>query len=302
MSKSFDGTPVLEDVTLTMEDGHIYGLVGVNGAGKTTLLNLISGIMRPESGTVTAEAGGQTVNVFDCSALKRELYYVTDDPYVLPQASIAQMSRLVGGFYPRFSRELLEKLCGILGLDMKKRIGSFSKGMKRKASLALGFAARPRYLLLDESFDGLDAGVRLTVCDLLLEFIADTGSTVILASHDLGDLGRICDTVALISGRRLVFSRDTEELKAQYRRVRAAFDGAFDRAAVQGIASGDMTETAGTVTFVTDRAPDDVRASLEACGRLVLFEDYGMTLEEIIGFEIKKEGGVGDVAGIFEDK
>lgn len=301
LCKSYGEKKVLDDLTLTVADGSIYGLVGTNGAGKTTLLNLIAGVLRPDSGRITATVGTSEVGTFDCRALKSELYYVTDEPYVLPQGSIFTMADLIGGFYPHFSHELLHKLCVLLGLDEKKRINGFSKGMKRKAALALGFAARPRYLLLDESFDGLDASVRRTVCDLLVEFTAESDSIVILASHDLHEVEKICDTVGIISGTKLKFSGDLDELKEKYRHIRAAFAGGYDRAAVAAAAGGELCEICGTVSFVCEGDPEPVRAALAACGTLSLFESHPMELEEIIAYEIRKEGGTDHVTGIFTE-
>lgn len=304
LCKSYGEKKVLDDLTLTVADGSIYGLVGTNGAGKTTLLHLIAGILRPDSGKITATVGIGEVETFDCKALKSELYYVTDESYVLSQGSISTMAALIGGFYPNFSHELLHKLCALLGLDEKKRINGFSKGMKRKAALALGFAARPRYLLLDESFDGLDASVRRTVCDLLVEFTAESDSAVILASHDLHEVEKICDTVGIISGTKLKFSGDLDELKEKYRHIRAAFAGSYESAAAAGIAAaagGELCEAGGAVTFVCEGDPEPVRAALAACGTLSLFESHPMELEEIIAYEIRKEGGTDHVTGIFTE-
>lgn len=304
VSKSFGDKTVLDNITLSVSDSSIYGLVGYNGAGKTTLLGLIAGLYRPDGGNITADisgdgtAGGKLA-VYGSEAVRRDLFLIPDDPYILPQASLSTMAAFYRGFYPRFSMDTFRKLTEIFGLNPQKRLNGFSKGMKRQAAIILGLSSRARYLLLDESFDGLDPTVRMTVCDLLLEYMADTGATVIMASHNLHEIEHICDTVGMLNGTHIVYSCEIESIKERYTRIRAAFDREVDESALTGIAYGELTVSGKVLSFVSETPADEVKQHLEAVGGLCLFETYPLSLEEVFKYEMRKGGKTYDIEGLF---
>lgn len=302
ISKSFGDKVVLDDVTLSVADGSIYGLVGYNGAGKTTLLNLIAGLYRPDKGNVTADTAGGKLAVYGSEAVRRDLFLIPDDPYVLPQASLNTMAAFYRGFYPHFSTETYHKLTEIFGLDPKKRLNGFSKGMKRQAAIILGLSARTRYLLLDESFDGLDPTVRMTVCDLLLEYMADTGATIITASHNLHEIEHICDTVGMLNGTHIVYSCELEEIRQRYTRVRAAFASPVTAEVLSGVTYGDLSEGGKVLTFTSETPVGEVERLLTKRGELCLFETYPLSLEDIFKYENKKGGKTYDIEGLFGEE
>ena len=307
VSKSFGNKTVLDDVSLTVSDGSIYGLVGYNGAGKTTLLCLIAGLYAPDKGNVTADIEGMPgtggkLNVYTCEAARRDIFLIPDEPYILPQANLRTMAAFYRGFYPRFSMETFEKLTEIFGLDPKKKLNGFSKGMKRQAALILGLSSRARYLLLDESFDGLDPTVRMTVCDLLLEYMAETGATIIMASHNLHEIEHICDTVGMLNGTHIVYSCEIDTIKEQYVRIRAGFDREASAEMLADIPHGDLLVSGKVLSFISERDADTVKAHLESLGGLWLFETYPMSLEDVFKYEMKKGGKSYDIEGLFGGK
>ena len=304
VSKSFGDKTVLDDVSLTVCDGSIYGLVGYNGAGKTTLLCLIAGLYAPDRGNVTADIEGicgvcGKLNVYAGEIARRDIFLIPDDPYILPQASLYTMAAFYRGFYPRFSMETLQKLTEIFGLDPKKKLNGFSKGMKRQAALILGLASRARYLLLDESFDGLDPTVRMTVCDLLLEYMAETGATIVMASHNLHEIEHICDTVGMLNGSHIIYSCEIDAIKERYVRIRAGFERETDASVLANIPCGDINVSGKVMSFVSETDADTVKAHLESLGGLWLFETYPMSLEDVFKYEMKKGGKSYDVEGLF---
>ncbi len=313
LHKAYGDLSVLEDIHLSIADGSIYGLVGYNGAGKTTLLSIMAGILSPDKGRITMDMGeGSTpLTVFDHESIRRELFFIPDEPYVLPAASMNTMASFYRGFYPCFSMETFHRLVKVFGLDPKKRISGFSKGMKRQAAIVLGLSARPRYLLLDESFDGLDPSIRLTVCDLLMEYMADTGATVVMASHNLGAIEHICDTVGMLSGSRIVYSAEMDDLRAAYCRVRMVQgEEITDPAALtEGIPCGDIHVTGKVLTGVVRLPADEAERLFRARADVRLFEAHSMSLEEIFRFENHmtgqrnpEEGGdAHGIEGIFAD-
>ena len=291
VTKAFGDKTVLDNVTVSVADGSIYGLVGYNGAGKTTLLNLIAGLYRPDGGNITADTEDGKLAVYGSERVRRDLFLIPDDPYILPQASLSTMAAFYRGFYPNFSMETMEKLTEIFGLDPKKKLNGFSKGMKRA-----------RYLLLDESFDGLDPNIRMTVCDLLMEYMAETGATVIMASHNLHEIEHICDTVGMLNGTHIVYSCEIEAIKERYTRIRAAFDREVDETALTGLTYGDLTACGKVLSFVSETPADEVEATLRAHGGLCLFETYPLSLEEVFKYEMKKGGKSYDIEGLFGSK
>ena len=307
VTKAFGDKTVLDNITVTVADGSIYGLVGYNGAGKTTLLSLIAGLYRPDKGNITADisgegSGGGKLAVYGSEPVRRDLFLIPDDPYILPQASLSTMAAFYRGFYPNFSMETMEKLTEIFGLDPKKKLNGFSKGMKRQAAIILGLSSRARYLLLDESFDGLDPNIRMTVCDLLMEYMAETGATVIMASHNLHEIEHICDTVGMLNGTHIVYSCEIEAIKERYTRIRAAFDREVDETALAGVTYGELNACGKVLSFVSETPVDEVEATLRAHGGLCLFETYPLSLEEVFKYEMKKGGKSYDIEGLFGTK
>ncbi len=289
LCKSYDGKVVLDNISLTVADGSIYGLIGYNGAGKTTLLSLMAGILAPDSGHIAVGIGDENTptTVFNHEMARRELFFIPDEPYTLPAATMNAMASFYRGFYPHFSQETFRRLTEVFGLDPKKRISGFSKGMKRQAAIVLGLSARARYLLLDESFDGLDPSIRATVCDLLLAYMADTGATVIMASHNLTAIEHICDTVGILSGAHMICSSDTEELRSGYCRVRVALgEDITDPAALtSAIPCGELHATGKVLTAAVRLPADKAEVAFRTHGDVRLFEAQPLSLEEIFTFE-----------------
>ena len=307
VSKSFGDKTVLDDITLSVSDGSIYGLVGYNGAGKTTLLCLMAGLYSPDKGNVTADIDGDglvggKLNVYASEAARRDIFLIPDDPYILPQANLNTMAAFYRGFYPRFSMETFGRLTELFGLDPKKKINGFSKGMKRQAAIILGLSSRARYLLLDESFDGLDPSIRMTVCDLLMEYMAETGSTIVMASHNLHEIEHICDTVGMLNGTHIVYSCEIEEIKERYTRVRAGFDREITSDALKDIPHGDLSVSGKVLSFICEGDVQAVKSHLEGLGGLCLFETYPLSLEDVFKYEMKKGGKSYDVEGLFGKK
>ena len=299
VTKAFGDKTVLDDITVTVADGSIYGLVGYNGAGKTTLLSLIAGLYRPDGGNITADTAYGKLAVYGSEQARRDLFFIPDDPYILPQANLSTMAAFYRGFYPNFSMETYRKLTDIFGLDPKKRLNGFSKGMKRQAALILGLSSRARYLLLDESFDGLDPNIRIMVCDLLMEYMAETGATIIMASHNLHEIEHICDTVGMLNGTHIVYSCEIEAIKERYNRIRAAFNKEVDEMVLTGITYGELNACGKVLSFVSETPAEEVETTLRACGGLCLFETYPMSLEEVFKYEMKKGGKSYDIEGLF---
>ena len=192
--KTFDGFAALNDATISVPTGAVYGLVGPNGAGKSTIIRHLTGIFRQDSGTV--RLGGE--DVWENAALKAKIAAIPDDWYYFNSAGIGDMMRFYKGFYPNFSTERYEKLREVFELDEKRPIRRFSKGMQKQAAFWLALSAMPDYLILDEPVDGLDPVMRRQVWSLMMGDVAERGTTVLVSSHNLRELEDVCDHVGIM--------------------------------------------------------------------------------------------------------
>lgn len=298
ISKQFGRYSALEDVTARIGDESIYGLIGYNGAGKTTLLNMISGLYLPSGGEIVMDVDGEMMNPFDNVKVKRNLFYVSDDPYFMSSANLLDMRDFYKGFYRNFSDSTFEKLVKICKLDPEKRIGDFSKGMKRQAAILLGMSSRVRYLLLDESFDGLDPNMRVLVSNLLTEYLLEVGATIVVASHNLYELENICDTIGMINGKRMIFSKDIEDVRAKVKKYRVALDKKASEEVFAPLHVKNLKGEGNIYTFVCGEEERAIRERLSEEHEILLFEAYPLALNEI--FKAEMGGGEDNYEGIFE--
>ncbi|MGI5921987.1 MAG: ABC transporter ATP-binding protein [Syntrophomonadaceae bacterium] len=221
VSKSFAALEALQGVTLTVNKGSIYGLVGSNGAGKTTLLKLLAGIYRQDGGNIQI-AGAP---VFENIATKAEMCFIPDSLYFFNNYNIADMARFYSRIYPNWSQERFLKLQEVFTIDLKRRIKTLSKGMQRQVAFWLGFAMMPAVMILDEPLDGLDPVMRQKVKNLIVQDVAEREMTVVISSHNLRELEDICDYIGILHQGQMLIQRDLDDLKADVHKIQIAFPG-----------------------------------------------------------------------------
>jgi ABC-2 type transport system ATP-binding protein len=211
LTKNFDGFDALNSLTLTVNKGSIYGLVGVNGSGKTTVIKHIAGIYAADSGSVTVEGSP----AFDNFEVKAKMGYVSDDLYFFPSYNLKMLGKFFGGLYKNWNGVRFQELIALMGLDVKRRVSRFSKGMQKQAALALSLSSMPEFLLLDEPIDGLDPIVRSRIFKWIIDDVAERQMTVLISSHNLKEMDGICDTVGIIKEGKMLMERDLDELKVE---------------------------------------------------------------------------------------
>lgn len=295
LTKKYNDFTALENIDLTVLPGSILGLVGYNGAGKTTLLKNLCGVLKPESGCVTLDGEG----VYDNAAAKAHLFLVSDEPYVLPQASMKRMARFYRGYYPSWNDVLFERLADIFKLDVNKRISGFSKGMQRQAFIIFALCASPRYLLLDEAFDGIDPMMRDLVRQLLLEAIAERETGVVISSHNLRELEDLCDRIVVINGKQIAYEANIDDMRLNKNKYKAAFREAPDEHALfngMGFECKQFKSDGRIITFIANGAAEDIREYLMDKNALMV-ETMPLTLEEI--FLIEMEAKTYDFTDLF---
>ncbi len=218
-TKKFDSKVAVDCLNISINPGSIYGLVGTNGSGKSTFLRTVSGVYYPDGGSVTVDSE----DAYDNILAKHKVFFVSDDMYFLPNSSMEDMSRMYKGLYPTWSQEKYEKLASRFPLDRNARVKTFSKGMRRQAAIILALSCQPKYLLLDEAFDGLDPVIRVAVRKLIADEVLNSEMTVVISSHNLRELEDFCDTVGILHNGRLIMQHTMDALSERYCKVQMAF-------------------------------------------------------------------------------
>jgi len=293
ITKKFGSFTALSGLSFRVEKASMYGLVGYNGAGKTTLLKTISGVYKPEEGEVKIKGE----NIFENAKMKQRLFYVPDELYFQPYASMEKMARFYKGYYPKFSETTFDKLTNLFGLDKTKHLNGFSKGMQRQAEMVLGMATHPEVLLLDESFDGLDPAKRNMAKNLLLEYVAGKECAVIVSSHNLHELGDICDHIGLINGQKIVLDRAVDDISGSRSKFRVVFDRDVEKADFEGMELKRFTKDGKIITLTAQGDSAALEDKLRAMNP-VLLETFPLSLEEI--FLEEMEGTGYDLTKIFD--
>ncbi|HIX64693.1 MAG TPA: ABC transporter ATP-binding protein [Candidatus Anaerotruncus excrementipullorum] len=283
--KCFGDFTALSELTAQIPQGSIYGLVGSNGSGKSTFLRLCAGVYMPDGGSL--QVFGEPV--YENVPLKSRIFFVADDLYFLPQSNLEEIAAFYRGIYPSFSQEKYQKLCTVFPLDPRKKLNTFSKGMKRQAALLLGLACQPELLLLDEAFDGLDPVIRGAVKKLLSDEIAGRGMTVLITSHNLRELEDLCDHVGLLHQGHILFEKEIDELKLGFCKVHAAFPGGFDPQMLQPLGVLQLGQVGSLLNLVVRGSSDQVSAYLREQGA-VFAEGVPLTLEEVFIHEMEAVG------------
>lgn len=275
VTKKFGDFTAIEDISFKVEESSIYGLVGYNGAGKTTLLKICSGIYKPDGGGVFIN--GQ--NVYDNGQLRSDLFFVPDDLYFPRGNNLIKMKKLYQGYFPNFDEKVFNNMVEAMGLDPKKSIHSFSKGMQRQAETILAMATRPKYLFLDECFDGIDPQKRNLCKKIFIEYMAETGCSMIMSSHNLQEVSDLCDRVALINGKKLTMDVGVDDITSAYRKYRMIFKDNIDKSIFDGISNKGITIDNKLATIIVSSSSES-EAKLNALNPIHI-DSINLSLEEV---------------------
>jgi ABC-2 type transport system ATP-binding protein len=215
LGKQYRRTWALRDCTLAIPEGHVTGLVGPNGAGKTTLLNVAAGLLAPTRGTITVLGGRPSAR----PAQLARVGFVAQEAPVYDRMTVADHLRLGAWLNPGWDESLARRRTGQLGLDPKQRAGSLSGGQRAQLALTLALAKRPGLLLLDEPVASLDPLARREFLRLLMEEVAEHGTSVVLSSHLVADLERVCDYLVVLVASQVRLAGEVSGLLAAHRRL-----------------------------------------------------------------------------------
>ncbi len=210
VSKYYEDIKALDQVSVTINEGNVFGLVGTNGAGKSTFMRILSGVLKADQGEITIDGHP----VYENMEAKSQVFYISDDQYFFPSGTPADMEVYYRVVYPRFDHDRFVKMMAQFDLDKKRKLRTFSKGMKKQVSILLGICANTKYLFCDETFDGLDPVMRQAVKSLFAQEMTKRGMTPIIASHNLRELEDICDHVGLLHKIQCVFREEGDAERA----------------------------------------------------------------------------------------
>ncbi|MCR5099296.1 MAG: ABC transporter ATP-binding protein [Lachnospiraceae bacterium] len=291
--KTYDGkTYAVDNLTMSINEHEVFGLVGTNGAGKSTLLRMISGVLVADSGEIMVEGE----NVYDNPRVKKNLFFIPDDPFYFPAATADDMASYYAGVYPEtFSMDRFTYLMENFHLDRSKKIASYSKGMKKQLAIIIGICSGTKYLLCDETFDGLDPVMRQAAKSLFAKDMEDRGLTPILTSHNLRELEDICDHVGLLHQGGVLLDRDLNDMKVNVSKIQCVFKNDEDREALESELDILIKNNQGRVYNYTVNEPRETIEESFKDVDMLLFEVLPLTLEEIfisetevVGYDIKK--------------
>ena len=283
--KSFDGFHALDDLTMTVPTGSIYGLVGPNGAGKSTVLRHLCGIYRPDAGTVAVDGAP----VYEHPAVKARICAIPDDLYYFTSASTRDMMRFYRGIYPKFDVQRYEALKKAFpAVEEKAPIRRLSKGMQKQSAFWLALCCRPDYLLLDEPVDGLDPVMRRQVWSLLMNDVTESGTTVVVSSHNLRELEDVCDHVGILSHGKVLLERSLSELQGGIVKIQVAFPLPDEPTLPEGLQILHAARLGRIFTYIVRGASEDVVNQFATLNPLLL-EALPLTLEEIFIYELGGE-------------
>ncbi|MBC8570820.1 ABC transporter ATP-binding protein [Zongyangia hominis] len=285
LTKTFGRERAVDDLTLTVKEGSIFGLIGSNGSGKSTALRMIAGIYAPDRGQVTLS----DAPVFDHERAKEQIFIICDQPFIQAGENLEDLAHFYSHIYPGFSWDDYEELCQVFDMERKKPINTFSKGIRKLAMIIIALSCNPQVLLMDESFDGLDMVVRAAVKKLLIDRVARQEMTVVATSHNLYEIEELCDHVAIIHKGRLILERDLDALKEEFVRVQTAFREPLPDDALAGIEVISRESRGSLLTLIVKAGFSELKERLEPYGPLFL-ENLPLTLEEIFIKEMEAVG------------
>ncbi len=278
VTKRFDGFTALDNLSLCVPTGAVYGLVGPNGAGKSTAIRHLTGIYRQDSGTVTLEG----LPIYENPIIKSRIGYIPDDIFFFPSASLEEMHKYYKGMYPRFDDELFAQLQNIFRLPLQGPIRKFSKGMQKQAAFHLMLCCRPEVMILDEPVDGLDPVMRRQVWSLILADVSQHQTTVMISSHNLRELEDVCDHVGIMDHGKMLLERSLADMQGNTAKVQLVGDVPEGLDILHENQSGRLT------TLIVRGRSSELEQVLQTA-HLTYFDILPLSLEEIFIYEL---GGV----------
>ena len=285
VSKYFDDFKVLDDFSLNVKKGTIYGLVGPNGAGKTTIINHINGVLKPDDGEIYIDGE----KVYENNKIKESVLSIADDWFYYSTYTIKQMAHFYRDIYPSFNIERYEAIKDIFKIDEKRQIRKLSKGMKKQVAFWLTLSAMPSVLILDEPLDGLDPVMRKQVLNLVIADVTDREMTVLVSSHNLRELEDICDWVGIIHKGKMIIEKPLDDLKGSVHKYQMVIDESCAKKLEENADVLHISKTGSVYNVIMRGDAEETHRNMKELSP-ILCERISLTLEEVFIYEL---GGLG---------
>lgn len=286
LSKSFGTVKAIDEISAHIEEGHVFGLIGTNGAGKSTFMRMLTGVLKPDNGEILIDGE----SVYDNPGVKEKIFYISDDQYFFKSGTPRDMVKLYRTYYPDFQEEKWKDLMGKFGLDVNRKVNTFSKGMKKQLSVICGICANTKYLLCDETFDGLDPVMRQAVKALFIREIEERGLTPVIASHNLRELEDICEYVGLLHRGGILLEKDMEDMKLNIHKLQVVIKEEEMLQKLKNTLDVVTCENRGSLYTVTVRGSRETVEEFMELLNPVFYELLPLSLEEIFISETEVKG------------
>ncbi len=282
LTKCYGNFKAVDNVSITVPKGTIHGIIGENGVGKTTIIHCVIGVYKPNGGVVLIDGE----DVYDNPKVKARIGYVADSNSYFPTYRVKDMVKFYKGIYESFDEDYFKELNTIFELPEDRRINQLSKGMQMRLALMLNIAIKPDVLVLDEPTSGLDALAKKQVTDLLIKEVSERECTILISSHHLSELEKLCDDITMLQGGKVKYQSSVEGIKAKVKKLQAVFSNPVDLSDIEGILHAE--QIGSIYHIITDNYTQDMERQLYAKGADIL-EEIGMSLEEIFIYSSKEQ-------------
>lgn len=285
LSKSYGDFKALDQLDIHIKQGSVYGLLGPNGSGKTTLIKHLVGIYKNESGSITID----DKTVFDNPETKAEIVYISDDLFYFSQYSIKEMASFYASMYPTWSWERFNTLKQVFPIDIKRRVTKLSKGMQKQVAFWLGISVKPKVMILDEPVDGLDPVMRKKVWNLVLQDVAEYGTTVLVSSHNLRELEDVCDHVGILFKGKMMVERELDNMKSDIHKIQLAYTGDAPTDIFKAAEVLHQTKNGSVLQFIIRGSKESILSRVKSTNPVIL-DILPLSLEEIFIYELGGKG------------
>jgi len=284
LSYEIEGKQILKDINLKINKGTIFGIIGPNGVGKTTLLRCLTGIYKPISGNINYDG----IEVYDNIEIKGQIGYVADENIMQTKFKVKEVLKYYQYTYDAFDENKFNELNKIFKIPENKYIFQLSKGMKMRLSIMLAFSIQAKYLILDEPTSGLDAILKNKLLNIFLDEVFENNTTIVISSHHLGELERICDDVAILDEGVVSYENSVENMKNKIKKIQVAFDKPISEEDLRLKGKFKITKVGRVFTIVTDEYDEALVKSLKELNPLFI-EEIDLSLEDIFIYKVDKE-------------
>lgn len=268
--------PAVKDVSFEVQPGKIHGLIGPNGSGKTTLIKCITGILIPDQGEILMDGE----NVYDNPDVKSRIGYVADNCNYFPKYKVKDMVDFYAGMYSDFDRSEFDKLNEIFEIPVKRKIGQLSKGQKMRTSFMLNMAMKPEVIVMDEPTSGLDAIAKADLLEQIITKVEYDETAVIISTHHLYELEKICDTVTMLHTGGVHYQGDLDSVKNRIGKYQVVFKNGVPEGVLNDYHIINYSNIGSVYTFLWNGDLHEPRAKSN--------EAENADLDEAIGFFLEK--------------